>query len=109
MSLLINASMCVCLFLYSLVSVCLPHLLLQYAVKDEDEHALQRVEDGEKVGHDDGALVDVHQPKSPSQAQQTQQGYGPDHPRPRRRGEIIEREKCCMSLSVKVSLNVLHS
>lgn len=76
--------MCVCelyqLHLPVTLSVCLPHLLLQYAVKDEDEHALQRVEDGEKVGHDDGALVDVHQAESPGQAQQTQQGYGPDHP-----------------------------
>lgn len=99
-SLLINASMCVsvrvcflsachtvCLFLSSVVSVRLPHLLLQYAVKDEDEHALQRVEDGEKVGHDDGALVDVHQAESPGQAQQTQQGYGPNHPRPAEEGE----------------------
>lgn len=59
-----------------------PHLLLQYAVKDEDEHALQGVEDGEQVGHDDRALVDVHQAEGPGQAQQTQQGYGSDHPGP---------------------------
>lgn len=77
----------VCLFLYNFVSVCLAHLLLQYAVKDEDEHALQRVEDGEKVGHDDGALIDVHQAESPGQAQQTKQGDGPNHPRPGSKGE----------------------
>lgn len=59
-----------------------PHLLLQYAVKDEDEHALQGVEDGEQVGHDDRALVDIHQAERPGQAQQTQQGYGSDHPGP---------------------------
>lgn len=68
------------------VSGCLPHLLLQYAVKDEDEHALQGVEDGEEVSHDDGALIDVHEAESPGQAQKTQQGYGPDHPGPNTRG-----------------------
>lgn len=51
-------------------------------MKDEDEHALQGVEDGEQVGHDDRALVDIHQAKRPGQAQQTQQGYGSDHPGP---------------------------
>lgn len=56
-------------------------------MKDEDEHALEGVEDGEKVGHDDGALVDVHQAKSPGQAQQTQQGYCPNHPRPTEEGK----------------------
>lgn len=71
-----------CLSFFQFVS---PHLLLQYAVKDEDEHALQGVEDGEEVGHDDRALVDVHEAESPGQAQQTQQGYGSDHPRPARR------------------------
>lgn len=78
-----------CTFVYPFLSDLVflsqvPHLLLQYAVKDEDEHALQRVEDGEQVGHDDGALVDVHQAKGPGQAQQTEQGDGPDHPRPER-------------------------
>lgn len=72
-ALLINVSVCAChadcLFLSCFVSVCLPHLFLQDTVKDEDEHALQGVEDGEEVGHDDGALVDVHQPERPGQAQ----------------------------------------
>ncbi len=58
-----------------------PYLLLQHTVEDENEHALKGVEDGEKVGHDHGALVDIHQAKGPSQAQQAQQGNGPDHPR----------------------------
>lgn len=55
-----------CVYLYVCLSHCQslssiePHLFLQYAVEDEDKHALQRVEDGEKVGHDHGALVDVH-------------------------------------------------
>lgn len=43
----------------------LSHLLLKDAVEDEDEHALQRVEDGEEVGHDDGALVNVHEAERP--------------------------------------------
>lgn len=57
------------------LSACLPvsvfvshgslYLLLQYAVEDEDKHALQGVENGEEVGHDNGALIDVHQSKSP--------------------------------------------
>lgn len=56
------ASVCVCMCLshWQLLSSFVPHLFLQYAVEDEDKHALQRVEDGEKVGHDHGALVDVH-------------------------------------------------
>lgn len=83
--LLIDATSC-CVFLPRFVTACRSHLLLQYAVEDEDEHALQRVEDGEKVSHDDGALIDVHQPESPCEAQQTQQGDGPNHPRPTREG-----------------------
>lgn len=70
-ALLISTSTCTFVypFLSDLVLLSrVPHLLLQYAVKDEDEHALQRVEDGEQVGHDDGALVDVHQAKGPGQA-----------------------------------------
>lgn len=50
-------------------------------MEDEYEHALQGVEDGEEVGHDDRALVDVHQAEGPCQAQQTEQRYGPNHPR----------------------------
>jgi len=57
---------------YVCAALSLAHLLLEYAVEDEDEHALQGVEDGEEVGHDDGALVDVHQAEGPGQAQQTQ-------------------------------------
>lgn len=57
-----------------------PYLLLQHTVEDEDEHPLQGVEDGEQVGHDHRALVDIHQAKGPSQAQQAQQGNGPNHP-----------------------------
>lgn len=58
------------------------YLLLQHAVEDEDEHALQRVEDGEEVGHDHRALVDVHEAEGPGQAQQAEQGDGADHPGP---------------------------
>ena len=51
-------------------------------MEDEDEHALQGVKDGEEVGHDARALVDVHQAEGPGQAQQTEQSDGPNHPRP---------------------------
>lgn len=57
------------------------YLFLQHTVEDEDEHPLQGVEDGEQVGHDHRALVDIHQAKGPGQAQQAQQGDRPDHPR----------------------------
>ncbi len=66
-----------------------PYLLLQSTVEDEDEHALEGVKGGEEVGHDDGALVDVHKAESPGQAQQTQQGYCPDHPGPAEEGETL--------------------
>lgn len=56
------------------------YLLLQHAVEDEDEHSLQRIEDGEQVRHDHRALVDVHKTKGPGEAQQTQQGDGTNHP-----------------------------
>lgn len=68
--------MCMC------VSVC--HLLLQDAVKYEDEHSLQRVKDGKEVGHDDCTLIDIHQSKCPGQPQQTQQSYGTYNPGPKR-------------------------
>ena len=79
------ACVCVCVRACVCVRVCAcvcVHLLLQDAVEDEDKHALQGVEDGEEVGHDHGALVDVHEAEGPGQAQQTQQGDGPDHPGP---------------------------
>lgn len=65
-----------------LLALWLTYLLLQDAVEYEDEHSLQRVEDGEEIGHDDGALVDVHQAKGPGQAQEAEQRNGSDHPGP---------------------------
>lgn len=88
--------------------VCLAHLLLQYAVEDEDEHALQRVEDGEQVRHDHGTFVDVHQAESPGEAQQTQQGYGPDHPRPTEHRGRIGRRKA-VTVLLYVTPNLIHS
>ncbi len=58
-----------------------PNLLLQDAVKYEDEHALQRVKDGEEVRHDHCTLVNIHQAERPGQAQQTEQRDGSDYPR----------------------------
>ena len=51
-------------------------------MEDEDEHALEGVEDGEQVGHDHRALVDVHQAEGPGQPQQAEQGEGSHHPGP---------------------------
>lgn len=45
------------------------YLLLQSTVEDEDKHALERIEDGEEVSHDDSVLIDKQKAKSPRQAQ----------------------------------------
>lgn len=58
------------------------YLLLEEAVEDEDEHPLQRVEDGEEVGHDDGRVVQEEQPERPGEAEQTEQRERSQHPRP---------------------------
>lgn len=63
-------------------------------MEDEDKHALQGVENGEEVGHDNGALIDVHQSKSPGKTQKTQQGYSPYHPRPNRREKLFTHNQC---------------
>jgi len=41
-------------------------------VEDEDEHALEGVEGGEEVGHDDRVLIDKEEAKSPRHSQQEQ-------------------------------------
>lgn len=58
------------------------HLLLEETVEDEDEHALQGVEDGEEVRHHDGGLVEEQQAEGPGQSQQTEEDERPRHPRP---------------------------
>ena len=68
-------------------------------MEDEDEHPLQRVEDGEEVGHDDGALVDVHQAKGPRQAQQAEQRNGSNHPGPRKKHEADRVVKVRINLT----------
>lgn len=45
------------------------YLLLQSTVEDEDKHALERIEDGEEVSHDDCVLIDKQKAKSPRQPQ----------------------------------------
>lgn len=59
---------------------CLSYLFLQGAVEDEDEHALEGVEGGEEVGHDDRVLVDEEEAEGPGQTQQEEQGDGPNSP-----------------------------
>lgn len=56
------------------------YLLLQGTVEDEDEHALEGIEDGEEVSHDYGVLIDKQKAESPGQPQQKQQGDGPKRP-----------------------------
>lgn len=51
-------------------------------MEHEDEHPLQRVEDGEEVRHDDGGVVEEEEAKSPSQAQQAEEGERSQHPGP---------------------------
>lgn len=60
------------------------HLLLQRAVEDEDEHALEGVEGSEEVRHDDRVLVDEEEAKGPGQAEEEEQGDGPQCPGPER-------------------------
>lgn len=49
------------------------YLLVSETVEDEDEDALQTVEDGEQIGKDECVLVDVQKTEWPSQAQQYNQ------------------------------------
>ena len=51
-------------------------------MEDEDEHALEGVEGGEEIGHDDRVLVDKEQSKGPGETQQKQQSDGPQSPGP---------------------------
>lgn len=51
-------------------------------MEDEDEHPLQRVEDGEEVRHHDGRLVEEEQAEGPREPQQTKEGKRSQHPRP---------------------------
>ena len=51
----------------------LPDLLVLEAVEEEDENALEAVQDGEDVGHGHGRLVQVEQAKCPRQTQEEHQ------------------------------------
>lgn len=47
------------------------YLFLEEAVKDEDEHPLQSVEDGEEVSHNNGRFIEEEQAKGPCEPHQT--------------------------------------
>lgn len=47
------------------------YFFLQQAVKDEDEHPLQSVEDGKEVSHHYRGLIEKEQAKGPRQPQKT--------------------------------------
>lgn len=49
-------------------------------MEDEDEHALEGVEGGEEVGHDNCVFIDKEEAESPSQPEQKQQSDGPKSP-----------------------------
>lgn len=49
-------------------------------MEDEDEHALEGIEGGEKVGHNYCVFIDKEETKGPRQPQQEQQGNGPQSP-----------------------------
>lgn len=58
------------------------YLFLEETVEHEDEHPLQRIEDGEEVRHDDGGVIEEEEAKSPRQAQQAEEGERSQNPRP---------------------------
>lgn len=51
----------------------LAHLLVLEAVEKEDEKALERVQDGEDVGHGHRRFVQVEEAECPRQAQEEDQ------------------------------------
>lgn len=57
-------------------------LLVLEAVEEEDEDALERVQDGEHVGHGNGGLVQIQQSKRPRQTQQEHQNKRSTNPHP---------------------------
>ena len=63
----------------------LPDLLVLEAVEEEDENALEAVQDGEDVGHGHGRLVQVEQAKCPRQTQEEHQDEWSTDPDPVRR------------------------
>lgn len=67
------------------------YLLLQGTVEDEDKHALEGIEGGKEVGHDDRVFIDEEEAEGPRQPEQKQQSDGPESPRPNRsgNGEIV--------------------
>lgn len=55
-------------------------------MEDEDKHALEGIEGGEEVGHDDRVFIDEEEAEGPRQPEQKEQGDGPESPRPNRSG-----------------------
>lgn len=51
-------------------------------MEDEDKHALEGIEGGKEVGHDDRVFIDKQEAESPRQPEQKQQSDGPESPRP---------------------------
>lgn len=51
-------------------------------MKHEDEHALESIEGGEEIGHDNRLLVDEEETKCPGEAQEKKESDCPECPRP---------------------------
>lgn len=58
------------------------YFLLEGAVEDENEQALEGVAHGEEIGHDHSVLVDEQQPERPGEAEETQESERAEHPGP---------------------------
>ena len=51
-------------------------------MEEEDEESLERVEDGEDIGHCHRLRVDVHKSEHPGQAEENHKDHSTLHPRP---------------------------
>ena len=60
--------------------VFLAHFLVEDAVEEEDEEALERVEDGKDVGHEDVLFVDEEEARDPGQAEEDDEDGRPFDP-----------------------------
>lgn len=58
------------------------HLFVLETVEKEDEDALERVQDGEDVGHGDSRFVQIEQAERPSQTQKEDQDERATNPNP---------------------------
>lgn len=51
-------------------------------MEDKDEHALEGIEGGEKIRHDNSVLIDEEEAEGPGQTQEEEQCDSPQSPGP---------------------------